>query len=214
MSHSSHSRCCVPGPRGPTGSTGPTGATGPSGASGVTGPAGAPGAAVSMFKFASGLPVVLTTLGSGLASTGAVIADGNSGSTVILTGPTIDLTGGIGVPAGMAFTAATPSALQSLNVTYSNVLALALGSTTASLVVQLYASSSATSTVFAPVSGVLVTIPLTGTLVVGGVSQAAATVSPATLTTGLRYVLVASVSASTALAISLTGYVSAGLSFS
>jgi hypothetical protein len=101
-----------------------------------------------------------------------------------------------------------------LEATYSNVLGLLIPvGTTVTLTVQLYVSSTPTSTVFNPVSGALVTIPLTGTLSLGSVQQASASVSPATVTPGLRYVLVASISASTALAVSLVGYISAGLSY-
>lgn len=200
------------GPTGPEGVAGTATNTGAAGPTGPTGAAGTPGPE-SMIPFASSIPVTLTTVlgGTGLADLGAVIGFGGSISSIDVSGLTIDLAGTPGQAINEAFNASRDGTITSISATYSNVLALALGLGTATVNVQLY-HAAATSNVFSPLSGVVASIPLTGTLVLGTTGADLVTGLSVPVVAGDRYLLVAFVTTDDVfVAISANGYISAGV---
>lgn len=197
------------GAPGATGPTGPGGVTGAAGETGATGEAGGGGAgAGGVIPFASGEPVVLTTVGGGL-DTGAVVAFGASASGVTVSGGAVDLTGAPGAVLDMAWIQPRPGTLTSLNAFFSNTAAVALGGVVATVHVQLYASGS---NLFVPIFGASVDIPFTGNVVLGTFGQAAVDGLNIPLNEGTRYLLVASLTAVGALGSpALSGYLSGGI---
>jgi BclB C-terminal domain-containing protein len=198
---------------GTTGFTGPAGVAGTATNTGATGPMGATGTAGSgaILGFASNEPVTLTTIIDGTADFGALIADGSSVSAVDVSGATISLIGAPAQALNEAFDAPRAGTITAISANYSNVSALVLGAGTADVTVQLWHAAAGTTT-FAPLAGVTATIPLTGTLVLGTAGSDLVTGLSVAVVAGDRYLLVASVTTSgVAVAISLNGYVSAGL---
>lgn len=137
------------GPQGNTGPTGPQGITGPTGSQGDTGPICLAGAIV---PFASGTPVAPTSIVLGLAGLPAVVVFDNITVLPTVLGATIDLTGGAGVLANMAF-----SVPRDIAAYLSVVLGLSLVGIIVTVQAQLYSSATPDNT-FAPVPDTLVTL--------------------------------------------------------
>lgn len=170
----------------------------------------------AIIPFASGLPVVMTTLVSGLAGTSSVVGFGSSATGIsVLNGGIIDLTGAGGTALNYAFSAPRSGIITSLSAYFSTALALPLliGSTI-TVTAQLYRSSGPDN-IFTALPGASVTLApaLTGIVILGAVSNG--------ITSGLnievnaqdRLLLVFSMNASgTTIITSVSGYASAGLS--
>jgi BclB C-terminal domain-containing protein len=202
--------------RGRTGTTGPAGTSGSPGSAtstGATGSTGAPGAG-AILGLASYTPVTLTTLAGGLADLGALIGFGSSVSAVNVSGATVSLVGAPTQALNEAFDAPRAGTITAISANYSNVAALALGSDTADVTVQLYHAAAGTTT-FSPLAGVAATIPLTGTIVLGTAGSDLTTGLAVPVVAGDRYLLVASLTTTgIALVTTLSGYLSAGLAIS
>lgn len=214
--------CCT-GPTGPssdaTGSTGPTGpcCTGPTGPGGPTGfGATGPGSG-AIIPFASGEPVTINHELAPLVETAALVAFGNSASSVaIIGGTTIDLTGGPGVVLDMAWTMPREGTLRSLSATYSNVGVVPVLSTVPTLRVQIWraaATSGPGANDFTLIPGAEVLIPLPDSGIALGDVFAATAALNIPVANQERLVLVGRVTTEggTDLAFDLTGYLSAGL---
>jgi len=198
------------GPTGPTGDTGPTGPTGdtgptgPTGDTGPTGPTGAPGEG-AIIPFASGTPVTLTGLAGNLVGTVAEIGFGFNVPGLTLIGGSLDLAG----LTNLAFTMPRDGTLTDLNVYLRVTAALALLADI-NFTVQVY-QSTAPDEIFTPVPGAAVSIVLPGNLIVGQIFSASASFN-VPVTEGTRLLLVAS--ATSLLAVTLEGSISAGLAIS
>jgi BclB C-terminal domain-containing protein len=203
--------------RGKTGSTGAAGAIGPTGLAGTatnTGAAGPTGAVSggSIIPFASAAPISVATIApSGVASLAALLGFANSVSNVAVAASTVSLVGN-GGPFDFAFDAPRSGTVTAISANFSNVAALILGGgVTASLEVQLYHAAAGSNTF----TGLPVTVTLsalTGTLVLGTTAFGLTTGLSQAVVAGDRYLLVATVTTTgTALAVSINGYLSAGL---
>ncbi|MBU3166315.1 bclB domain-containing protein [Clostridium estertheticum] len=200
---------------GATGITGVTGATGITGATGDTGTTGVTGATGlgAIIPFASGIPIVMTTILGGLVGTGGVVGFGSSAPGVSLLGGTIDLTGGAGILLNFAFSVPRDGTITSVAAYYSNVLALALVGSTVTITAQLYSSTTPDNT-FTPIPGAVATLapPLTGIVGLGGTSNGITTGLSIPVTAQTRLLMVfSSTAAGLSLINTVTGYASAGI---
>lgn len=162
----------------------------------------------AIIPYASGVPVVITTLLGGLVGTTSVVGFGSSLPGVSLLGGNIDLTN----VSNYAFSVPRAGVITSLSAYFSAVTAVTAGSAV-TITAQVYRSTTPNN-VFSPVPGALVTLApaLSGVVSLGTITNG--------ITTGLnipvnaqdRLLLVFSSSASLPLITSLTGYASAGLS--
>ncbi|MGQ3739001.1 exosporium glycoprotein BclB-related protein, partial [Bacillus sp. Fil] len=204
------------GSTGPTGGTGTTGSTGPTGGTGATGATGSTGSTGSgaIIPFASGGPVILTTIVGGLIGTTSLVGFGNSATGISLVGGNIDLTGtALGPIINFAFSMPRSGTITSLAAYFSITVALSLVGTTVTLTAQLYQSTTPDNT-FSPIPGAIVTLapPLTGALSLGTISSGIITGLNIPVTPATRLLLVFSATASgISLVNTITGYASAGL---
>lgn len=211
------------GPTGYTGATGPTGAGGATGATGAVGATGATGAGSggAMIPFASGTPVAMTFAGLPgdvpLLETAGLIAFGNSsdGFVVSLPDETINITGGAGITANMAYQASRDGVITSFSAFYSNVSIVNLGGIdVASIIVNLFVSQADTSNVFEELPGVEITLgPFTSGSPLGATASAVISGLSVPVTAGLRYMLVSRLDTTGELGViaTATGYVSGGV---
>ncbi|WP_268625523.1 exosporium glycoprotein BclB-related protein [Paenibacillus alvei] len=200
------------GVTGATGATGAAGVTGATGATGVTGVTGAPGTG-AIIPFASGVPVLLTTLAGGLVGTGGLIGFGNSAPTVSALGATIDLTGAAGLLLNMAFSMPRNGIITSISAYFSTTIALSLIGATATIQAQLWQSTTPNNT-FTPIPGAIVTLApaLTGILAIGAISHGVTTGLAIPVTTETRLLMVFSVTTTgLTLGTTVAGYASAGV---
>jgi BclB C-terminal domain-containing protein len=200
------------GDTGATGTTGATGGTGVTGATGITGATGSTGAG-AIIPFASGTPIVMTTIAGGLVGTGGVLGFGSSVSGVSLTGGTIDLTGGVGLLLNFAFSMPRDGTITSIAAYYSNVVALDLTGSTITISAELY-SSSTPDNIFIPVPGTQVTLApdLTGAVALGATSNGILSGLSIPITAETRLLMVISATAAGLSLINVvTGYASAGI---
>ncbi|HDW3056528.1 TPA: hypothetical protein RMI67_004227, partial [Bacillus cereus] len=204
------------GPTGGTGDTGSTGSTGPTGDTGATGPTGSTGATGSgaIVPFASGGPVILTTIAGGLVGTTSLVGFGSSATGISIVGGNIDLTGtALGPIINFAFSMPRSGTITSLAAYFSVTVALSLVGTTVTLNAQLYQSTTPDNT-FSPIPGAIVTLApsLTGALALGTISSGIITGLNIPITPATRLLLVFSATASgLSLINTITGYTSAGL---
>ena len=170
----------------------------------------------SIIPYASGLPIILTTVGSGLVGTVSALGFGSSATGLTVAGLTIDLTGTVaGGLINEAFSMPRDGVIRSISAYYSNVIALNLVGTTVNITAQLY-SAPPTSNIFTAIPGASVQLaPISGVLALGGSTRG--------ITTGLSIPVVAETrlllvfSATTTgipVATIITGYASAGVSIS
>ena len=211
------------GSTGPTGPTGAGGSTGPTGAGGSTGPTGA-GSGGAMIPFASGTPVSMTfsSLAGGVVTleTAGLIAFGGSADGFALAQPSeqVDIEGGAGITANMAYQASRDGTITSFSAFYSNVAFLNLGQTdTASIIVRLYESdddTGLTANIFNPLPTVEVTLgPFSVASGLGANASAVISGLSVPVTAGLRYMLVSTLETDNILNVlsTATGYVSGGV---
>lgn len=148
------------GPTGPTGANGATGSAGPVGATGPTGPTGSS----AIIPYASGNPVTLVTLLSGLAGTPALIGFGNSGVGLTALGATIDLTTATGLT-NFAFSAPRAGTITAIAAYFSVTTAVTILGSSAIVTAYIYLSDPP-SNIFNQVGSV--SLPgLTGVISVG-----------------------------------------------
>ncbi|WP_405170298.1 exosporium glycoprotein BclB-related protein [Paenibacillus sp. FSL H8-0280] len=209
----------VTGATGASGTTGVTGATGASGTTGVTGATGTTGAtgatgSGTIVPYASGLPVVLTTVLGGLLNTSSLVGFGNSATGVSVNGGIIDLTGAAGTLLNFAFSASRAGTITSLAAYFSTTAGLSLVGSTVTLTAQLFRSTTPNNS-FTAVPGALVTLapPLTGILALGTISSGVTTGLSIPVSAGDRLLMVfsASVTAGIDVATTVAGYASGGL---
>ncbi|WP_160671058.1 exosporium glycoprotein BclB-related protein [Clostridium sp. C8-1-8] len=169
----------------------------------------------SIIPFASGLPVILTTLVTGLAGTVSALGFGSSATGLTVAGLTIDLTGGAGLAINEAFSMPRDGVIRSISAFYSNVLALALVGTTVNITAQLY-SAPPTSNIFTAIPGASVQLdPLPGVLAIGGTSSGITTGLSIPVAAETRLLLVYSATTTgIPVVAAVTGYASAGVSIS
>lgn len=213
------------GPIGATGSTGVTGTpgtTGPAGSTGATGAAGVTGAtgAGAYIPFASGIPIILTTDLSGATDTVSLIGFGNSVSEVSLIGGTIDIAGtNIGELLNFAFSVSRDGTITSIAAYFSTAADLSLIGSTVTITAQLYRSAPPPNNIFTPIPGANITLTpsLNDTALIGTISDGAVTLLvpvPVTTRTRLLMVFSAEVTLGTAIATTVIGYASAGVTIS
>jgi BclB C-terminal domain-containing protein len=198
----------IPGTAGNTGATGPqgipgtagnTGATGPQGLLGPTGPQGIPGAATNtgatgpagagaIIPFGSNHGVSLSTDTNGTASVACEIGFGGSAFLNLLTGSldTLNLNDVV----DLSFVAPRDGTITALSASFSNTIALSLGTASITITAQLYSTKSG-SNIFTPVSGanVVLSPAFTGTVDIGTVSAGSKTGLSIQVTTPTRYLL-------------------------
>ncbi len=169
----------------------------------------------SIVPYASGTPVTVTTLISGLAGTVALVGFGNSISGIGLTGTAIDLTGGSGINLNFGFCMPRAGVVKSVSAIFSNVTSLNLVGTTVTLTAQLYSNTSSGNS-FIPVPGASVVFApaLTGVVSLGNTYSASINGLSIPVSAQTRLLLVVSATASGITLINtVAGYISAGLSF-
>ena len=178
---------------------------------GMVGPAGTPGGG-AIIPFASGAPVMMTTLLGGLTGTSAALGFGNSVSGIPIVGGTIDLTGAGGTNLNMAFIVPRDGTITSLSGFFSTTLAQSLIGTTVTVTAQLYQSTTPDN-MFSPIPGAVVTLPpYTGIVAMGATTNDTTSGLNIPVTAGTRLLLVYSTTASgLSLINTLQGYASAGL---
>lgn len=168
----------------------------------------------AIIPFASGLPVVLTTIAGGLTGTTSLVGFGSSATGVSLLGGTIDLTGAAGTLLNFAFSVPRSGTIKSMSAFFSNTAALSLIGTTVTITAQLYSSTTPNNT-FTAVPGASVTLgpSLTGIISLGSVSNGITTGLNIPVTAQTRFLLVFSTTATgISLLTTTAGYASAGLS--
>lgn len=193
----------------------PAGATGPTGDTGPTGPTGTPGNG-AIIPFASGLPVAPTSLVLGLAGLPALVGFGTSTVLATALGSTINLTGGTGVLANLAFSVPRDGTITSIAAYFSVVVGLTLLGTTITVHAQLYSSPTPDNT-FSPIAGAIVDLSPTigGIISIGDITSGITSGLSIPVTTGTRLLMVFTITSSgVSLANTLTGYASAGVNIS
>ncbi|KAA5532494.1 hypothetical protein F0919_17060 [Taibaiella lutea] len=168
----------------------------------------------AILPFASGLPVVVTTVAGGLAGTGSLVGFGSSATGVSLLGTTIDLTGAGGTLLNFAFVAPRSGTISSMTAHFSLTAAVSLLGTSVNINAQLYSAPSGSNT-FSPVPGAVVTLApgLSGvSLAIGTTATGITTGLSIPVVAGNRYLLVFSSTASGLnLVNTIAGYASAGI---
>lgn len=203
-----YSECLVCPPTGP-GIEGPMGPAGPQGEPGLVGPAGNG----AIIPYASGLPVILTTISGGSVGTSSLVGFGNSATGVSLVGNTIDLTGAEGTLLNMAFSVPRSGIITSIAAYFSATAALNLSGTKINITAQLY-RSVAPNNRFTAIQGAVVTLSpdLTGNMSVGKTSNGITTGLNISVNPQTRLLLVFSATASgSSLVNTVEGYASAGI---
>eukprot|EP01133_Synstelium_polycarpum_P010054 gene10054-11728_t len=165
----------------------------------------------SIIPYASGAPVVLTTIAGGLVGTTSVVGFGSSFPGVSLLGGSIDATG----ITNFAFSMPSSGTIKSISAYFSNTVALALVGSTVTITAQLYSSSTPNNT-FTPIPGASVTLApsQTGVLSIGSVSNGITSGLSIPVTPETRLLMVFSATAvGLSLVNTVTGYASAGVAF-
>jgi BclB C-terminal domain-containing protein len=167
----------------------------------------------NIIPYASGSPIVLTTIAGGLTGTTSLVGFGNSATGVSLVGSNVDLTGAGGTLLNFSFVAPRSGTLTSMAAQFSTTAALALIGTSITINAQLY-SATAGSNLFSPVPGasVVLTPSLTGVVTIGTTATGTTTGLSIPVTAGNRYLLVYSATATgITLVNTVSGYASAGV---
>jgi len=169
----------------------------------------------AIIPYASGTPVILTTVLGGLLNTSSLVGFGSSATGVTIAGGTIDLSGGPGILLNTAFSMPREGIIESLSAYFSTTIASTLVGSTVSITAQLYKSETPNNT-FTIVPGAVVTLApaLTGLVSIGTISNGITTglSIPVTAQTRLLLVYSADVTAGLDIATVLSGYASGGVS--
>lgn len=142
------------GPTGPTGAAGALGATGPTGAGGAVGATGATGATGSaapgaIIPFASGSPIMMTSIVGGLAGDGSAIGFGSSQTGVDVSAGTIDATL---FSSSLAFSMPRNGVITSISAFFTDTVGISLIGSTVTVNAQVWISSPP-SNIFVPLVG-------------------------------------------------------------
>lgn len=165
-----------------------------------------PPATGSIIPFASGtVPVILTSLATGLIGTVSMVGFGTSIPGVTLTGTNIDLTAATGTE---AFSVPRAGTITSISASLSATVAVTLLGT-ATVRAQIY-RAPAGSNVFSPTTAFVDLAPALSTIAVGTITFGTANVVPVPVAAGDRLLMVFSVTTSGIVA-SITGNASAGI---
>ncbi|PEL93765.1 hypothetical protein CN602_29555 [Bacillus cereus] len=171
----------------------------------------------SIIPFASGGPIVVTTIAGGLVGTASLIGFGSSATGITPVGGAIDLTGtALGPILDFSFSMPGDGVITSISAYFSTTQPLALVGTTVTITAQLY-SSTTPDNIFTPIPGALVTLApaLTGALALGSVSNGITTGLSIPVTEETRLLLVFSATATgISLINSIAGYASGGIRIS
>jgi BclB C-terminal domain-containing protein len=164
----------------------------------------------AIIPYASGAPIVMTTILGGLAGTTSVLGFGTSATGVSLLG------GGIDASALTNFAYSVPrnGTITSISGFFSTTVALALVGTTLNIQAQLFAAPAGSNS-FLPVPGALVNLApsLSGIVAIGNTAFGTTSGLSIPVLAGSRLLLVYSATASgIGLITSVTGYASAGVS--
>jgi BclB C-terminal domain-containing protein len=163
----------------------------------------------AIIPYASGSPVVMTTILGGLVGTTSVVGFGSSATGISLLGGAIDAT----ALTNMAFSVPRDGTVTSLSGFFSATVGLALIGSTVTVQAQLF-SAAPNSNTFTAVPGAVVTLvpPLTGIVSIGTTTSGLTTGLSIPVTAGTRLLLVYSATASgIGLLNTVTGYASAGV---
>lgn len=163
----------------------------------------------AIIPYASGTPIVMTTLLGGLVGTTSVLGFGTSAAGVSLLGGVIDAT----TLTNMAFSVPRAGVITSLSGMFSTTVGLSLIGTTLNVQAQLF-SAPAGSNSFAPVPGAVVNLApgITGIVAIGTTASGITTGLNIPVAAGTRLLLVYSATATgIGLLNTLTGYASAGV---
>ena len=163
----------------------------------------------TIIPFASGTPMIMTTIAGGLVGTGTVVGFGSSVTGVSIIGSTIDGTS----ISNEAFSIPRNGTITSISAFFSNTVALSLIGSTVTITVQLYTSPSPNN-IFTAVPGAVVTLApaLTGFIAIGNISNGITTGLNIPVTAQTRCMLVYTVTAvGLTLINTVTGYGSGGV---
>lgn len=163
----------------------------------------------AIIPYASGTPVVMTTIAGGLVGTTSVVGFGISAPGISLIGGAIDAT----TLTNMAFSVPRDGTITSISGFFSNTVALALIGATITLQAQLFSAPEG-SNMFSPVPGAVVTLApsITGIASIGTTASGQSTGLSIPVTAGTRLLLVYSATATGITLINtVTGYASAGV---
>ncbi|WP_443661892.1 exosporium glycoprotein BclB-related protein [Clostridium sp.] len=122
------------------------------------------------------MPIIMTTILGGLVGTTGVVGFGSLAPGGSLLGGTIDLTGGADILLNCAFSVRREGTITSIATYYSNVLALALVRSPVTITAQLYRATTPNN-FFTSIQGAVatLTLALTRSVVLVGISNAIAT---------------------------------------
>ncbi|WP_330219562.1 exosporium glycoprotein BclB-related protein, partial [Peribacillus muralis] len=195
------------GPQGATGAQGFQGPQGAAGAQGFQGPQGITGGG-AIIPFASGGPVVLTSVLGGLANTGALIGFGSSFDTVTIGGGSITL-GGVGGVLDFAFVAPRAGTVTSISAFFSTTLAATLG-TAATISAEIF-TAPATSNTFTPSGASVSLTPALGPIIAIGDTASGTAAAALPVAAGDKLLLVFSIESPVTLLTTIVGFASAGI---
>ncbi|MBD2751288.1 exosporium glycoprotein BclB-related protein [Spirosoma validum] len=163
----------------------------------------------AIIPYASGMPV---TMRNGQLREVGLIGFGNSTSSAYIINGAIDLSGGGGSLLNFAFPAPRSGTITSISGYFSNIAAFTL-SDPVTITAQLY-QATGTSNSFTPISGATVSLSptLTGNVPINATSSGLASGLAVPVTAGTRLLMVFYLSVPNANNITVSGYVSGGVS--
>ncbi|WP_142318835.1 exosporium glycoprotein BclB-related protein [Bacillus cereus] len=180
---------------------------------GATGPTGSG----AIIPFASGGPIIITTIAGGLVGTTSLVGFGSSATGITPVGGIIDLTGtALGPILNFSFSMPDDGVITSISAYFSNNVALTLVGSTVTITAQLY-SSTTPDNIFTPIPGAVVTLApaLTGVVALGAIASGITTGLSIPVTAETRLLLVFSATAAgLSLLNTITGYASGGIRIS
>lgn len=163
----------------------------------------------TIIPYASGAPIVMTTILGGLVGTTSVLGFGSSATGVSLLGGTIDLS----AITNMAFSVPRNGTITSISGFFSTTLALALIGSSINISAQLFSAPEG-SNIFAPVPGGQVNLSpsLAGLVTIGSTTHGTTSGLSIPVVAGSRLILVYSATA-TGISVlhTISGYASAGV---
>jgi len=163
----------------------------------------------AIIPYASGTPLVMTTIAAGLVGTTSVVGFGINTPGISLIGGNIDAT----TLTNMAFSVPRDGTITSISGFFSNTVALALLGTSITIQAQLFSAPEGSNS-FSPVPGAVATLApsLTGVVTIGTTATGQTSGLAIPVTAGTRLLLVYSATATgIALINTVTGYGSAGV---
>ncbi|MDM5433411.1 exosporium glycoprotein BclB-related protein [Bacillus hominis] len=172
----------------------------------------------AIIPLASGTPLALTSLGSGIADIGGLVGFGSSAPTITALGTSINLTGPVGAGGlgllNMAFSVPREGVITSIAAFFSTTVELDIGvGGSATIKAQLY-ESPGPNNIFTPIPGAVVTLgpPLSDGAIVGTIRNNITTGLEIPVTPQTRLLMVYSITTSgLTVAAAVVGYASAGI---